>query len=83
MIPSGKKLPPSSALIKGKFRGGNLLTQKMKRRNFLITTLLSSGLIITEQCLTQSASIPQFSESPFTLGVASGDPQPGSGDYLD
>ncbi|MDJ0730904.1 MAG: alkaline phosphatase D family protein [Crocosphaera sp.] len=46
----------------------------MKRRDFLITTLLSSGLIITDQLNTQAASIPDFSNSPFTLGVASGDP---------
>ncbi|MDJ0511762.1 MAG: alkaline phosphatase D family protein [Crocosphaera sp.] len=46
----------------------------MKRRDFLITTLLSSGLIIADQLNTQAASIPDFSQSPFTLGVASGDP---------
>ncbi|MDJ0600457.1 MAG: alkaline phosphatase D family protein [Crocosphaera sp.] len=47
----------------------------MKRRHFLVTTLLSSGLIIIDQLSTQAASIPDFSNSPFTLGVASGDPQ--------
>ncbi|MGK7930133.1 MAG: alkaline phosphatase [Microcystaceae cyanobacterium] len=47
----------------------------MKRRNFLITTLLTTGLMIAKQRETQSASIPEFSESPFTLGVASGDPK--------
>ena len=47
----------------------------MKRRDFLITTLLSSGLIISDQWQSEAASIPDFSQSPFTLGVASGDPQ--------
>ena len=37
--------------------------------------LLGSGLISTNLRKTQSADIPKFSESPFTLGVASGDPQ--------
>ncbi|MDJ0658429.1 MAG: alkaline phosphatase D family protein [Crocosphaera sp.] len=46
----------------------------MKRRDFLITTLLSSGLIATNQWKSQFASIPDLSKSPFTLGVASGDP---------
>ncbi len=46
----------------------------MKRRDFLITTLLSSGLIISDPLNTQAASIPDFPNSPFTLGVASGDP---------
>ena len=47
----------------------------MKRRDFLITTLLTSGLIITDPWKSQAASIPEFSDSPFTLGVASGDTQ--------
>ena len=47
----------------------------MKRRDFLITTLLSSGLIISDQWQSEAASIPGFSQSPFTLGVASGDPE--------
>ncbi|ACB53722.1 phosphodiesterase/alkaline phosphatase D [Crocosphaera subtropica ATCC 51142] len=46
----------------------------MKRRDFLITTLLSSGLIISDQLNTQAVSIPEFSNFPFSLGVASGDP---------
>ncbi|MEL4895977.1 alkaline phosphatase D family protein [Crocosphaera sp. Alani8] len=47
----------------------------MKRRDFLITTLLTSGLATIDPWESQAASIPEFSQSPFTLGVASGDPQ--------
>jgi alkaline phosphatase D len=54
-----------------------LLSNRYRRRSFLLGAGLFTSLAITSQWKSALAT-PRFSSYPFTLGVASGDPLPDS-----
>ncbi len=54
------------------------LSSSMRRRRFLIGAGVTSGLALASQWPRRVIAQPKFSAYPFSLGVASGDPLPGS-----
>lgn len=55
-----------------------LLSTPLKRRNLLIGGGFLTGLALTTQWTSKVNAQPQFSNYPFSLGVASGEPYPRS-----
>lgn len=55
-----------------------LRSPKLKRRSFLVGTGATIGLAIASAWSRPTVAQPRFSAYPFSLGVASGDPRPGS-----
>lgn len=53
-----------------------LLPSQMRRRRFLISAGAMTSLAITSQWANKTLAQPKFSNYPFSLGVASGDPLP-------
>jgi len=54
------------------------LSSSMRRRRFLIGAGVTTGLALASQWPRRVIAQPKFSAYPFSLGVASGDPLPGS-----
>ncbi|ARV59581.1 alkaline phosphatase [Nostocales cyanobacterium HT-58-2] len=55
-----------------------LLSTKVRRRSFLLAVGTSTGLAVASQGSHKVVAQPRFSDYPFSLGVASGDPLPNS-----
>lgn len=55
-----------------------LLPSQMRRRRFLINAGAMTSLAIASQWASKTLAQPKFSNYPFSLGVASGDPLPDS-----
>jgi alkaline phosphatase D len=55
-----------------------MLSSSMQRRRFLIGAGVATGFAIATQFPRKVIAHPKFSTYPFTLGVASGEPQPNS-----
>ncbi len=53
-----------------------LLPSQMRRRRFLISAGAMTSLAIASQWANKTLAQPKFSNYPFSLGVASGDPLP-------
>lgn len=56
----------------------SLLSTRLKRRNLLMGTTAITGIAIASQWLRRVVAAPRFTDYPFSLGVASGDPRSNS-----